>query len=142
MSATDPEPSAPDAAPIPLSRKDLARALWACGYAAYQHALSGRHLSPALRAYYDRVTNPQPGDWVCETTTIGFRDQSDSEHAVGILITRGEETLRYREQPEETYLAYVWRVRGLDGVERAWTNAEFIALPRDVRETWKFFGRE
>jgi len=97
-----------------------AAALGAVGLAAYRMTLVG-HAAPMVTAYFERVSNPQPGDLVVEYTTFARRERDGQAHeAVGFLVSRDGD--------ECTIEPYV------GGAPELWGNAEFISIPRSSTE--------
>lgn len=104
----------------------------AAGYQAYSNCIVGNQ-APAIKRYFDRVRNPEPGDLVVETSTFYARDLRGYGHvAVGTLVERKIESLVYEEDGFEPdpYEEEAWYVTPFTGGETIrWTNAEFIAIP-------------
>ena len=88
-----------------------------------------------MKAYKERITHPQPGDLVVETSTFGIRERDGNAHsAVGTLVERVTETLPYGDEAPgedpEYYTEEVWYVTPYLGGEAVrWVNAHFVAIP-------------
>lgn len=84
------------------------------------------HRAPLAAWQFNRMTHPEVGDWVMETT--GFRrGGADSHRSFGILLTL----------PEEDFGA--WRIQYGPGELdiMTWENAAFIALPIRNPTWWR-----
>lgn len=88
--------------------------LWMC-------ALQGR--TPATRALFERMRNPQVGDMVMEITS--YRRIKENRRGTGTLIAIQEN--------DEVFLKK-WTVLTPSGETCDWTNAKFIAIPTDVHD--------
>lgn len=84
--------------------------------------------SPFAIALRERIANPQPGDWVVESTKF----QSDS---VAVFVGRLWD-MDHPDGKEQDPINFLWRCRSaIDGQFYNWSNAEFIALPtRAIRD--------
>jgi hypothetical protein len=100
----------------------LVIALGAAGYAAYRNCIVGDP-APLVRAYYERATNPRPGDLVVEVTSFlrRFRLDDEPHTAVGRLVSVDRD-------------ADVWVIASLsapDAQPTRWANCEWVAFPAD-----------
>lgn len=131
-----------------MTELQILRALAVAGYQAYSMSLVGNP-APSVRRYYERVTEPRPGDLVLEITTFG-RDPWAAA-GLGELLEVTEEPImsedehhamiregNYFKHPDEKYDAVpIERVQYIEPLDPdlprrfRWVNAEFIALPSD-----------
>jgi hypothetical protein len=121
---------------------ELARLVAINGYAAWSATLVGDP-APSVRALYDRMRDPQPGDLVLETST-GYREPWDPG-ALGYLdrvvmepAMSPEQWAEGADEGEPLPYEQIWYVRPFvpteDGKwEVRWHNASFIALPDRMR---------
>lgn len=126
----------PPTDPCALTRPELARLISHSGYLAYMNTLVG-NATPAIRATFDRMRRPVPGDLVLEITT--YNREPWDPGALGYLVRVVDEIVHEptEEDPYEEPFSYeerAWYVRPFvpteDGrAEVRWHNAEFIALP-------------
>lgn len=95
---------------------EVRRALMQAGFAIWQSVLAGQG-APVGRYRFERMREPQPGDWVVEITSRNDR-ATDWYRGFGRLVSADVESG-----------AYVVRY-GPDEIDRCtWHNACFIALP-------------
>jgi hypothetical protein len=122
-----------------MTLEATAVALGAAGYAAYTLTIVG-HAAPIADRYRERVTHPEPGDLVVETSTFAARSRKGFGHvAVGTLVRSGVEHIVESPTDEEPdgfeYDELAWYVRPFVGGDTVrWTNAEFIAIPRSQEQ--------
>jgi len=115
---------------------ELLKVCAACGLQAYQNSLVGSPC-PAVRAYYQRVTKPRPGDMVLEITNqaaplidrIGRLISVETENPPPEVLSEEDYDEGEWGRPYPPYQERVWRIRTLDGREFRWWNANFIMLP-------------
>ncbi len=109
-------------------------------YRVYLGTLIGNP-PPGLKALGERITNPEPGDLVLETSTI-YKWAKDSEQAplaqypaLGVLLRKTREPFPGKEEDADpvTY-EDVWYLRPIDGSvsEYRWTNANFIQVKESL----------
>lgn len=103
---------------------------------AWSNVLIG-NAPPVVKAAYQQMSNPSPGDWVAELTTMGMRGRSSLD-AVGILEEIARERVEFSDpdfvwdetedgpHPTET----IYYIRTMDGRRFRWSNATIIAAPR------------
>lgn len=119
------------------------------GLAAYWNvAFGGR--TPANDNYYQRATNPRPGDLVVERSSFAIRVARDQwpEICLGTLFETKSEWVLYEMSKEDkvgldpdelghrdtaTYIQ-LW-VSPAPAELTRWTNCDFIAIPRTPTET-------
>jgi len=109
-------------------------------YVAYRNTLIGNP-STATKRYYERVSNPKPGDLVLEITNRGARviDRIGRLLSVGVENPPPEEVSEddYDEaewgRPWPPYQERTWRIETLDGREFRWWNANFIVIPESLK---------
>jgi hypothetical protein len=129
--------------PVAVGSGDLVRLLETTAYNLYLAAL----LNPRDDAHISlnrRMRDPQPGDVVVERSTLGFK-RGDGTRC-GVLLRKTSEPIYTPEQWKEMGGAdgekipeqVVWYIRldFDDGREFRWSNADFIAIPRDVWNWW------
>lgn len=108
--------------PERLARLRMAEAL-------YTLALHGAARErPSL---YARMSAPQPGDWVLETTHARM-DRKSRTQAYGVLV--GQEAARPGDP--DTLVRFG---PGPDDVVR-WANARFVAIPQNGRQVREWMG--
>jgi len=107
---------------------------------AYNHYLSTLvgNPAPTVRAALDKMSHPQPGDWVIETSTIW--DRARDRDRFGRLLRTAAEPMWTPEQWAEggggadpIPLERIFYIRTADGREYRWRNASFIAIPDGIR---------
>lgn len=117
----------------------LARAFRRTVYNAYGNTLIGS-APKAITDAYNRMKNPQVGDWVIESTTVdGMRHANATDlDGVGILEDIAQEKVDFGDnaevwdeevegEPHPTETVYY--IRTIDGRLFRWTNATIIAAP-------------
>lgn len=107
----------------------IARLIRNASHAAYTLALGS-----ARTGVYKKFTDPQPGDFVWESSTayIPARDW----HAVGRLLRIVQEPMQMEWNEAEDGprpMERVWYIELLDGRESRWTNCEFLKVPDHAR---------
>ena len=128
------------------SLEAVASALGAAGYAIYSMTLVG-HAAPIHDRYRERVTHPEPGDLVVETSSFPMRDGKGFGHvAVGTLVSSGVEHIVVPPNEDEPegweYDEQAWYVDPITGGETIrWTDADFIAIPRSQKDAWAWKGQ-
>ena len=96
------------------------------GYEVYSSLLG--HGAPRAHRRWDRMVNPQVGDWVMEITTwhksvrVAREDRGDFWRGFGLLESIGEDVYFLRYGPADEDVC-------------SWENAQCIALPVS-RPTW------
>lgn len=111
----------------PVHLETAARLIRLAAHSAYLLALGHR-----ISGCYEKFKNPQPGDFVWESSSAYMRDRD--WHAVGKLLRTAREPI-----PMEWDVAvngprpteFVWYIELLDGRESRWTNAEFLKVPAE-----------
>lgn len=99
--------------------------------AAYRLSLGG---TPDAQKAFSWIKDPKPGDMVCETSSAYQR--ADHVIAVGELVRVIREPYPGDFGDEPVPLEQVFYIRCLDGVERRWTNADFIRIP-ETNTPWR-----
>lgn len=88
--------------------------------------------APAVKADYELLTHPRPGDWVLEASTAWFA-QHDADRIGRLIVVRDEITpyedeetaaLNDHEELHDTF-TYIERI---DGTLRRWHNCDFIRV--------------
>ncbi len=111
----------------------MAKAIRSMAHNAYRHTLVS-DAPRAVVAAHKRMTNPRPGDLVCEISTISC--ESRDLEAVGYLQSVTQEPVGF-DDPNFTWdeklegcprpTEEVFNILTLDGRASRWTNAQFIA---------------
>ena len=112
---------------------DQMRLLEVLAYAVYSPMLIGNR-PPSTERLYQRMTHPVVGDLVVEVTAIyqsEISGASDWSH-LGILE---------RVEHDSDDLPWYF-LRGLDGYQKRWWNAAFVAVPSSLRQLFEWQGRE
>lgn len=104
-----------------VASHDLFSIFEATAYNLWMSALQGR--TPASRALFERMRNPQVGDMVMEITS--YRRVKADRRGTGTLIEI---------QENDGVFLKKWTVRTPSGETCDWTNAKFIAIPTDVHD--------
>lgn len=112
--------------------KELAEMLNHLAHMAYMLTLGG--VPPWMSAVGQRMRSPKDGDLVMETSTYYGRGSYPPEMRIGRLVRSAREPVgmewdEAEDGPKPT--ERVFYIKGLDGVEHRWTNADFIAIPED-----------
>lgn len=137
----------PDPVPEMTDLEKAAVMLGVAGYTAWSNSLIGA-APPSLRNYYDRASNPQPGDLVVETSSfwIRMRDGNRPFVCVGRLVSHAVEQVPYVfdddhvPDPDDdlTYNEEAWYVDLLSDPDRKepfrWMNASFVAIPTTLAD--------
>lgn len=131
---------------LALDDKAIARRLLMIGTARALHsAVLVGNPAPKVAEMYARMTDPQPGDLVLETTSSSRRGSTDTQiKGFGILIAHREEWASTDEEwaaeiiddptidaDRDRFHDHAWYVQygpAATDVCR-WTNCEFIAIP-------------
>lgn len=88
--------------------------------------------APAVKADYELMTHPRPGDWVMEITTAWFA-QHDTDR-IGRLVAIRDEVMPYEDEETATLndheelrdkITYIER---MDGTLCRWHNCDFIRV--------------
>jgi hypothetical protein len=103
--------------------------------AAHHYLLRGMSGNPTLRAEWDRMREPQPGDLIVELSTAyrRLRDTDDSYEAwAGHCLTYvGDVREQVVPDPDDTepWFDTFGLCLNPDGTEYRWSNHEFLAVP-------------
>lgn len=134
-----------------MSPEEMAVQIGVAGYTAWSNCLVGNQ-APATKAYFDRAGSPRVGDLVVETSSLWdrMRGGREPEVCVGVLVAHEIETVAYETDPDDpydepgTYEEDAWYVKVLarpdDIPPFRWTNASFVAIPRNLQERMEFRG--
>lgn len=133
-----------------LAAEALAVQVGVAGIVAWRNTLVGGG-APVVRAYFERASHPRPGDLVVETSSFGLRIRDDREPhvCVGTLLREVDEVLTYDSEEgdeggdPETYVeraVYIQPLAYPEGHEFRWTNADFAAIPRTLKESREWRG--
>jgi hypothetical protein len=138
--------SEPVADLVPASPNQVAYLL-CCAAAHMRSCCMVGNPAPAVRAFYERIRDPRPGDWVMETTTLGGAPREvvglrpipadDYTRRVGRLKTVCREPYPSWDEEREGEPApteEVFYVESLAGELVRWVNASFVAIPTDPYE--------
>jgi hypothetical protein len=118
----------------------MQRLLEITAYNLYMATLVGNP-APRVKQLYDRITKPQVGDMVLETSTIWMEDRNGTRMGKLLRVVRepmytDEEWSEMREPiPLDTF----WYIELPDGSEFRWYNCGFIAIPPRI-DAYQHFG--
>lgn len=109
---------------------------------AWRDAMLVGNRAPAVTEAWERHSNPQPGDWVVEASTMGFllrgrttaygNDLATAWDGQVTRFLRTEERFTpYGEEEDEDggFTEKVWICENPDGTTYTWTNAELVTVP-------------
>lgn len=107
---------------------------------ALRNALLVGDQAPVVAAMWKRHQNPEPGDWVIETTTLyrlvryPERLTDDERRSLwdGQFSRFLRSEIRTHGEGDDEWSEQVWICENPDGTEYAWTNADLAAVPLDA----------
>jgi len=112
----------------PLSgydNNDILEIVAASSYVAWTNVLCGTQ-NKAQDKYFERMSSPEVGDLVLETTTHGRVKAIDR---IGRLLSVTTEPYPDWEDDEPAPTRDIWTIETFDGRDFKWENCSFIVIP-------------
>lgn len=104
-------------------------------YSSWLNTLTGNP-APRIKELHDRMSSPQVGDLVLETSTIYFEDRVGTRLGkltrIALEPMYAPEDWNEQEEGRPIPTEKIWYIELPDGREYRWNNASFIAVPTDL----------